>query len=196
MASVAVISRPLNANVSSHMRSRRLAAAAALVTLAISGGAYACVAPQPGYGMDRDDLISAAETIVLVRLRSSISAHPQERKLWGHWTEYTLETVEVIKGKANSSYKFRLYYPRASDNDFAGHTAKEFWEQRIGRSADVDGSCYPAHTFSPGRLYLYFPDKLAAVKSAEVIYTEGDKWLGYVRSKVKMAANPALQGTR
>ena len=97
-------------------------------------------------------------------------------------------------------YEFLSIGSKHSDNDFAQHTATEFWYRRadetpIGRSEWPCCICGPDHSFRKDREYLYFPDKLGAVRSAEVIRSKDDRWLQYVRSKVR-SANPALQGTR
>jgi hypothetical protein len=174
------------------MTPMRLAIVSMLTAFAVLGDAVACTVPKSGYNMDMDDLISEAKTIVLVRLQSS----SPER----HWTKYILETVEVIKGKADPSYHFLSSGSNASDNDFVGHTAMAFWtrpadERPAGRSEWPCCICGPDHSFRTDREYLYFPDKLGAMKSAELIRDREDRWLQYVRSKV-LAANPALQGTR
>jgi hypothetical protein len=82
--------------VSSHMTHRRYAIACLLALFAFVSESQACTAPKPGYGLNMDDLIGQARTIVLVRLRSS-------SKVFEHtwWIKYTLETVEVIKGRPN-----------------------------------------------------------------------------------------------
>jgi hypothetical protein len=176
------------------MRQTRYAIACLLALFGLSSESQACTVPKPGYGLNMDDLIGQARTIVLVRLRSS-SEVPERM-----WTKYTLETVEVIKGKAEPVYEFLSLGSNDSDNDFAQHTAPEFWPRRadeepIGRSEWPCCICGPDHSFRKDREYLYFPDKLGAERSAEVIRSKDDRWLQYVRSKVK-AADRALQRAR
>jgi len=149
------------------MKPSRFAVAAVFTISVLLSESRACEVPQPGHNLDTDDLIREANTIVLVRLRST-STHPEQKS----WTEYTLETVKVIKGKAEPSYRFIFFGSNESDNDFAGHTAPEFWyravDQRpLGRSEWPCCICGPDHSFRKDRQYLYFPDKLGAMKSAE-----------------------------
>lgn len=157
----------------------RYAIAFVLLALAASGAARACEAPKPGYGMTHDELIGTANTIVLVRL-SSRSSLPEQRMV-----RYSLKTVELIKGRAEPAYEFLSHDFDNSDNDFSRHRAKEFWNENIGRSTLFCCICGPDHGFRAGRLYLYFPDKLGAMKSAELVADDSDEWLQYVRSKVK-----------
>lgn len=43
----------------------------------------------------------------------------------------------------------------------------------------------PDHSFREARLYLYVADMLGARMSAEVVISDDDRWLAYVRGKVK-----------
>ncbi len=167
------------------MKFKRSALVFFFVALWISCAAWACRVPKPGVGMDHDELISAANTIVLVRLQATSTSKKDEP----YFSKYTLETVEVIKGKASPFYEFMSYGSKESGSDFAGHTEKEFWKKPIGRSGWPCCVCGPNHAFLSGRNYLYFPDKLGAMKSAEVILKGNDRWLEYVRSKVKKDAS-------
>jgi hypothetical protein len=164
--------------------------AVALFAIGSMASVHACLAPHSGFDVDLDDLIAKANTIVVVRLQSS-----KARRLG---TEYTLKPIEVIKGTAKPSYVFLSRGSKASDNDFIGHTRKDFWtpsEQKTnGRSPWPCCVCGPDHGFREGRDYLYFPDKLGAVKSAEVIRVPKDRWLEYVRDRVA-AASKAPQAT-
>ena len=129
--------------------------------------------------MSHDELVRAADTIVLVRLGSR-SNLPEQRMV-----RYSLHPVEVIKGRAEPAYEFLSHDFENSDNDFSGHQAKEFWNENIGRSTLFCCICGPDHGFRAGKLYLYFPDKLGAMKSAELVADQSDEWLRYVRTKAK-----------
>lgn len=155
--------------------------------LGFSGAASACKVPKPGFPLHHDELIQRAETIVLVRLNPTLTYKSNGM------TRYKLETVQTLKGNAKPSYEFVSHSLIESDNDFGGHTAKEFWEKPIGRSEWPCCLCGPDHTFRPSRLYLFFPDKLGAIQSAEAIHSEDDQWLKYVRSKVKTPPDPSFK---
>lgn len=153
--------------------------------------AYACSVLKPGSNFDMDDLIAEAGTIALVRLESS------NRERFGT-TTHLLKTVEIIKGKGEKFYSFESFGSKVSDNDFDGHTSPDFWNRPSvnkpnSRSDFPCCLCGPDHGFRKGRNYLYFPDQLGALKSAEVVHNVNDKWLQYVRAKV-LSANSALHG--
>lgn len=161
------------------MRYITSAAAIIVVALCVPSTTLACSLAKPGSGMDRDELIDAAQTIVLVRLL------PPPATKRGRWSQFALETVEVIKGEARPTYRFDSYDSPESDDDFNAHTSRAFWDESVGRSPWPGGMCGPDHGFREARLYLYFPDKLGAWMSAEVIRADDDHWLAYVRAKVK-----------
>lgn len=149
--------------------------------------------------MQHDDLIRSAETIVIVRLKSQRSTSTDSVDKTGQPIgpkRYILDTTEVLKGKARSSYEYisRGEAPD-SDYDFDGHTAKAFWKDNTGRSESPRPCTMygPDHSFREGRTYLYFPDRLGAMKSAEIVRDSNDSWLGYVRAKLKKAANPTVE---
>ncbi len=171
------------------MRFITSAAAIIVVALCAPSTAAGCMIARPGYGMDRDELIDAAHTIVLVRLL------PPPATKWGRWNQFALETVEVIKGDARPAYRFDSYGSPESDDDFNAHTAKAFWDEPVGRSLWPGGTCGPDHGFREARVYLYFPDKLGARMSAEVIRADDDRWLAYVRAKVGVDNAPATRGS-
>jgi len=172
------------------MRTKLLAAV--VLVLANAAVSDACVQAQPGFGLDADDLIARAEVIVLVRVDSA------ERELIHGYEgmRITLKVVEVIKGegRASLSYDFVSLGSYESDDDFAGHSSLEFWHPSNGRSEWFGGECEPRHSFRKGRHYIYFPGKLAAVKSAEVIRRADDRWLRYVRCTVLADKEASLEG--
>ena len=152
-----------------------------------SGPTAACSAPAPGTHVHHDYVIWEAETIVLVRLKSRTQ---MERA--PELTRYLLETVETIKGTGQPAYEFVSGKSRHSSRDFDAHNAREFWTKDLGRSEFPCCVCGPAHSFRDGEIYLYFPDQPGAMKSAELVRGAGDKWLTYVRTRVKSGDNPAL----
>lgn len=160
-----------------------------LVVLLASHAAWGCMRTNPDAYVSGDALISEAQTIVLVRLKSATLLNAE-----GEGTRYVLETVEAIKGVAEPSYQYstrgRNIY---SDNDFAGHAASEYWDKNIGRSQVSMAYCYAAaHAFQDGDTYLYFPGRPGALKSAEIVRNENDLWLRYVRAKATGGAVPAV----
>lgn len=78
-----------------------------------------------------------------------------------------------------------------SENDFGLHRDAAFWAGNEGRSKHYCCICCPDHRFRSGATYLLFPDKLGAMKSAELIRDLADQWLAYVRAKTASAVRTA-----
>jgi hypothetical protein len=148
------------------------------MAVGVTSDPLACVVPRPGAYMDRDELVHSAENIVLVRMTR------RESRADGS-VIYTLAPVNVLKGRAEAEYRFSSFSGEGPQRDFDGHRASIFWDKSTGRSAWPCCICGPDHTFVKGRTYLYFPDKLGAVKSAEIVDKEDDRWLKYVRRLLK-----------
>ena len=148
--------------------------------------AFACFSPKDGWGMDYNELVDSAEVIVLVQAERM---DPD-----GDWSISNLRSVEALKGKAAPTYRVDSLVRDPSDdtpdNDFDRHRALGFWFTNTGRSRFPCCLCGPDHAFRLGATYLLFPDKLGAMKSAEVIVDPSDKWLAYVRAKAGAAAAP------
>lgn len=172
--------------LSEKMNLKKLIIASSLA-LSTTINTYACSVAKPGIALDTEDLIAESNTIVLVQLESS------DRKQFGG-TTHLLKTVEVIKGKGEKFYSFQSFGSKVSDNDFNGHTLSDFWQPPSANKPNSRSSfpcclCGPDHGFRKGRMYLYFPDQLGALKSAELIHNANDKWLQYVRAKVSVSNN-------
>lgn len=157
------------------------------LALVAAGPTLACSKPAPGTGVHHDDLIWEAETIVVVRLESQTQMERASH------IKYTLQTVETIKGTGQPSYEFVSRGSRHSGEDFRAHKAREFWKKDLGRSDWPCCICGPDHSFREGETYLYFPDQLGSMKSAELVRSDSDRWLTYVRARVKAAVNPTVK---
>jgi len=127
-----------------------------------------------------------------------------------YYPEVHFEIIEVIKG--DSQLIGRLTYSAfqtpnvdqlnipspddASDSetDFDRHTAPEFWGENGGRmmlgTSRKYGLCHHYFTFKTGETYLLIPEGLEHVKGAEIIRTEDDAWLAYVKARVKANRTP------
>ena len=97
---------------------------------------------------------------------------------------YNFKIIKVISGQAvdNLSITIRTDSEHKSNN-YKNHSDPDFWNNDIGRSEFHTGMCRPSHTFATGYQYLLFADRLAAIKSAEIISDTTDKWLNYVLNK-------------
>jgi len=141
--------------------------------------ALPCSLPKNGAGMEMDELIEKSDVIVLAEV---VEIVPEVANA----THFYLKPTRVLKGEPSKRIEFMNFSPKqSSSNDFDGHKKEEFWIQDIGRSKWPCCICGPDHFFEPGETYLLFPDSFGAMKSAELIKSDDDKWLIYVESKIK-----------
>lgn len=136
--------------------------------------------------MDYAELTESAQVIVLAKVASSVSSGD-------HQETFILHAVEALKGAAAPSYRIGAMKRDSSiepaDNDFGRHRDLSFWLTNVGRSEWPCCLCGPNHSFRLGKTYLLFPDKLGAMKSAEVINDPADWWLTYVRARSHAVAD-------
>lgn len=118
-----------------------------------------------------DELIDRAQTIILVKLKRKSESHSY------------LHTIKTLKGKSKKNYKVPTFkYDYDLDNDFNEHRDSIFWSRDTGRTPFW--GCSPNHRFLFDRLYVYFPDALGSLKSAEVIKDTTDQWLKYITARL------------
>ena len=145
--------------------------------LIISSNAFSCRVFENGIHWSADELIQKSESIVLAKL-----LHVENN---GSFYFYTLEVIRILKGKNIESISFQGFKNgENSSNDFDDHTDSEFWTENVGRSDFPCCICSPNHMFYEDEIYLVFPDALGAMKSAEVINSDNDKWLKYVEKNL------------
>jgi hypothetical protein len=145
--------------------------------LLVSNLAFGCAVLKPGAGYSLEDLIDKSETIVLVQLES------KETNEHGDLISF-LKVVDTVKGEPASRYEFWTIEDKHENASFLDHNDAGFWFNDIGRSPWYCCVCGPDHTFADGQTYLYFPDLLGAMKSAEIIKTQEDRWLKFVKRRV------------
>ncbi len=142
--------------------------------------ASACSRASRGYDRDVNTFIALAQTIVLVDAESAQDSHGRDVvKL--RESESLIDTLSV-------SQQQRVYHlPVYRESEFQKHTAEIFWNRPIGRAAKWEaGECYPSWGFTPGKRYLLFADfdSLSNPKAAELIESDDDQWLKYVRAGI------------
>ena len=138
---------------------------------------FACSAPKNGYGYPMEKLIDESKNIFLVQM---VSVDKNDFR-----NTYTLEVVEVLKGNTPENITFSNYGDESHNNDFDNHNNLEFWvNDDIGRSQWPCCICGPDHSFEKGVIYLYFPDLLGAIKSAEIVKNKDDKWYKFVKKRL------------
>lgn len=146
--------------------------------------AYACVTPPVEQHAPIDELIAAADTVVLAKAKGAVA-------IGSFRSAYTLETISVVSGKAVSRFEI-IGLSRNSLNkgsaewNFEDHTAKVFWEDDwAGRVFNFpDCKLYPS--FAIGGTYLVFLGEVPHVKGFERIHDQSkDQWLKYVQAHTR-----------
>jgi hypothetical protein len=147
--------------------------------------AFGCYSFRDGFGLEHAELVRAAHVVALVRAVGSETDNGRQT--------FTLRTLETLKGRAASTYKVTSSseHVEVSENDFDLHRSAAFWSENNGRSQHYCCICGPDHRFRLGATYLFFPDKLGAMKSAELIRDPLDRWLAYVLAKTASEAGAA-----
>ena len=102
--------------------------------------------------------------------------------------KYTFEALEILKGGKHSKFEILGYSGLKGDESYESHTNDLFWKKMGGRTSNHFASCVTMPNFDIGYNYLVFVDKPYHRKSFELIVDEEDKWLQYVRDKVKERA--------
>lgn len=138
----------------------------------------ACYAPKKGFGWNKEELITHSELIVIAELKSIVKTKDG--------FEYTFNTISTLKGKSVDEIKYSTStVPNPSTEHFHNHNQDIFWRDESGRSEFPCCICGPDHHFEFDNKYLLFPSSFGARKSAELINTEDDSWLKYVKEEIK-----------
>jgi len=161
----------------------------------LSSHAYACRIQKPYYNAP-NALITHSENIYLVEAyEKSILINVSTGTITSQKTipQIRFYIIEVLKGKDAELAPVHVYDEekwRATDygkTDFNAHADEAFWAETGGRMTPFTyghGLCGPQHTFYDGARYLLFPDQLLSMKSAELVKSEDDAWLAYVRAQL------------
>ncbi len=148
-----------------------------LVLVLFPLSSMACSSPKAGFGYPMEKLIDQSKNIFLVQMVSVAEE--------GFTNTYSLKVVEVLKGNAPEIINFVNYGSKYQDNDFDNHNNIKFWvKDNIGRSKWPCCICGPDHSFKKGVNYLFFPDLLGAIKSAEIVNNKNDKWYKFVQKRI------------
>ncbi|MCL1107600.1 hypothetical protein [Shewanella algicola] len=139
----------------------------------------ACPAPPPGYGLSHSQLIEKTTTIVLAK---TIKVTDKV---------VVFELVENIKGESEKEFFWRRSrIPKSVKHistDFNRHIEPTFWSNSllVRRSPPSKGGiCNIAFTYELGEVYLVFRESWGHAHSNEIIKSEDDKWLAYVKESV------------
>jgi hypothetical protein len=130
-----------------------------------------------------------SDSIVLARvIEENVNENIEKDKIKD--VVYKFELIENIKGNVEKPIIINGYNI-SNDNDHNLHAEPKFWEQGWFGSAPISVNCEMMIGFNPDISYLLFLDKPYSVKSFEpILDLKEDKWLQYVRDKVKeQAAN-------
>lgn len=150
-----------------------------ILAVLFSLGASACPAPPPGYGLSHSQLIENTATIVLAK---TIKVTDKV---------VIFEVVENIKGESEKEFFWRRSrIPKSVKHistDFNRHFEPAFWsESLLVRRSPISkgGICNIAFTYELGEIYLVFRESWGHAHSNEIIKSEDDRWLGFVKESV------------
>ena len=144
--------------------------------------AFACPIAINGTHWGMNKLVEQADTILIAKAIKVQTIKSISNKL-SQPTKTTFQIIEKLRGNPQKEIAYTSYFDQYSNNDFKDHTEAEFWKYGIGRKA-ADTSCGPWHSFVEGEIYLLFPNHFNAYKSAEVLKSDDDKWLHYVKERL------------
>ncbi|MBO1257084.1 hypothetical protein J3L16_15475 [Alteromonas sp. 5E99-2] len=154
-------------------------AVVSLLVFFVSLNAVACSAPPPGYSMNHKVLIKSTETIVLAK---TIKVTDKV---------VVFEVLESIKGESEKEFFWRRSRLSKSvkhiSTDFNRHSEPAFWssEQLVRRSPiSKGGICNIVFTYELGEVYLVFRESWGNAHSNEIIKSNDDKWLTFVKKAV------------
>ena len=154
------------------------------ILLACSRGAAPCTGGAIGYGKherDHAEIIHEAKTIVLATVTKE---NEVELPPWDDLAYFTFSVKEVLKGKAEPSFKMpalrQSVYP-GSQTDFSSHKEQSFWETKIGRTVLNDPACQLLPAFAVDSTYLMIDSDRPDSKDFELIESDDDLWLTFVR---------------
>lgn len=95
-----------------------------------------------------------------------------------------LEVIEDLKGDGPMKF-YRPSLPVArAQHDFDAHSDDAFWDDPETGLVTFDADCRAVMQFEPGKRYLVFEGP-AHIKGAELIESDEDAWLAYVRKAVE-----------
>lgn len=177
---------------------------AALILCLASSQAWACVVNYPAKDVH---YINDVDTIVLGKV---ISANILKQDFNGYGQHrsnviYTINVMETIKGNELDLIKLKNYpmMHEAEVSHFNNHMDDVFWaNDGVGRTPASCSIYEPG--FSVGLQYLFFIEDAeyfygpqepgyhqiySGPKTSELIMSPNDKWLQYVREKVKEQAS-------
>ena len=167
-----------------------------LTFIALNAHASACRFQGVTYD-NADQLITHAESIYLVEAsEKSTVINVTRGTVSSRETipEIHFRIIETLKGERANIAPKRVYNAeewrgsKRGKTDFNGHRDEAFWTEMGGRMVSFQyglGLCGPDFVYYPGERYLMFPGELLSMKSAELIKSDDDKWLAYVRERLE-----------
>ena len=151
----------------------------------------ACTIPPISRGLyqnPHEKVIDAADIIILAK---AVSFNLNRNDPSNEGVFY-FKAIESLKGATPNEIKVRGVieenYPMAR-NTFSNHKKEEFWRTKIGRITMNSTACFLVPTFTIGSTYLLISGKADDTKHYELITSKSDKWLIFVRNRLKMIHN-------
>lgn len=172
-----------------------------LIALAIgilSTSIEACTVPPISRGLYQNAHEQVVDEANIIVLAKAVRFHLNERDLSNESGVFYFEIVELLKGNPPSEVKVRGIkeenYP-STRTTFLNHRKRVFWETKIGRTTLNTTLCTLEPTFSVGSTYLLISAETDDSKHYELITSQSDKWLLFVRNRLELIHNKSPKRT-
>lgn len=145
--------------------------------------------------LTHDELINNSTEIVLAKVIKAELINDKNFDHWNIWArklEYTFIRIDNLRGHTEETFIWvgrPTIFSRDMEN-YSDHNDLKFWNDNEGRTPYNCEVIYNA--FAVGADYLLFgggKDTFGHAKASEIILRKDDKWLAYVREKVKEQQN-------
>lgn len=138
---------------------------------------FSCYRMSPTAGFGIDELLAYSKEVVLAKAETVDYGKVtfEINEVLGKYTPFSLPYIYMNNGSTDEY----------DSSDFSNHSESVFWNSDTGRASFPCCICEPIHTFSRGHTYLLFIDAFGAMKSAERIRSNDDRWLKFVRKNLK-----------
>lgn len=168
-----------------------------LVSYIFCNSISACTVP-PDIRHPHETVVGESNNIVLAKAVSYEPRTYMNQEIVGF---INFETIEILKGTAPDKFRIKAWEHELQSTiwtsflkytfnyNYLNHNDKYFWKEKTGRVTANNSMCILVPDFSIGSTYLIIEGKKQDSKDYELITFESDKWLSYVRNKLKLKHN-------
>ena len=115
-------------------------------------------------------------------MRKATEARTSDRMVEAMGT-VSLSVIENLKGDGENRISRTNVWPHKSQHDFDRHRDPGFWDDEHSGLVAFDAACRPETAYATGKTYLLFEGP-PHVKMSELIVSDDDAWLAYVRERL------------